>query len=1782
MEVVPIRVPKTNGPTTTVGLPFNRRNVEEWSRIDRLTGIMETAKIETDHWNARTNNAAHNYGKVVDSRERNAADGSLQERQRKQMEVFQTKVPGGSMQVIRTQTITTSSKKWSSTSDKGFDDLQLPVNSLDLSSQKTKGSVGRSGSIGGRRPPTRPRSLFSQSSSGNVFGEESSMFKLRQRLHQQSEMEPLSEVPSFSCSKKESDTESDSYGVVITDVTSPVSSESSVKNSLTRQKSSSNENITLESNQDSLLRRSSKFRRSLQCHRPNYTGLEPDPADEYDPTPAKSLKERAAEIEKLLRQGNSTYITQNCDLPTESYGKVKFLKTKESFVSPETLKEVRDRLKKPNVSDNETKDDGIVTEKNEYGPPSKTNSYGQELQATNASNKKPNINGTGSLESRYTNRSSVNGARTSEWYRRRKSYGFEQVDEYDKFGKINTKKKNHIDSSTDSGICQSSETMGVPLWNKNADSIWTKISSENNSNEDPLSHVVTVRVKKDPKDMGLHSQSSFSHTKHNSFEKGINSIYLDGQSGSFPSRREDRKEDFLTKESVWNRKSPVSSYQKASEDVKPSLRPNKNPWISQLRGTKLVDRNWISDEIGNQEDTMNKSNADNSILPPKEDGDFNNQKKNKKVEFCKTEVHFAAESGKFNIVETDGKPPPNDMFRRRRRSSGSTGSIKDTSGLPQTKFGDSPILQKTALTKPEKVESISEKIEAELKELSRIVIEALPKSETPENEGFKRKNSWLYDVVEEPVENGEVDDGKVTAGLKNYRNPVLSSQTDLRKPKRSEVNENISKSPIPASVPVWQSTVVLRNKRFDNVKRDDDRKMYASDGESELLTRIRNLRKTDSEQKLWGGSPYNSTNDRISEMKRRSLPNDFLLRNNSGTAYGNDKMSVSTDETPMLSVAERIKQVEQFKSNNYSTKINFRSGEMTVVQNGTSTIPEEQSFDNNRRKTMTTWAHQRKIGTFDDAKKEDHKAPLDQSGPMCDELTTSNPPVMRFSTHDDKTDNKKYQTTRILINFKTSAKNEASKKPEVVPLEKINNNNNNKSSAGHTISTNGSWSSGKEKDIGRCLNELKSANLVKDTIHLDNSESQLREDIPKPTKPVHEIIDQFDSLSRKFKEKCRKPIPSVYRPSKEYTHSDLEEELKNFTENLDKDFRDIYEEEIGSFRKSRSLRESVRKSDNTGKVDNFVRPVIQKRSASCNLSTKSSSDEASKKSSVRTSSRDNYDTDDSDLLADEEVRSYMSAGQAGSESEPEEVCGSTSSRKSFEDSILRFKKLESQTKRQKETKTSGGISALSTSAIYPKSNSLNRTLEPKREPNKSPKIASIALKYEDDPFFSKTTMTPKSATYAVSNTSSNDLSTDAWDRTSNSSSAMSTKPRERVSYLNGLSLSEKYLKYLHRSSNSSTDTVSDSAFNRTERTPGVLFNGAEEQFPRSKFETCHKSRVSNRDYLVSPVKDDEVKKRESIANEKTSQIKYPKSEQVESSRSRIKSSTERQSSHKTSSEKLRDYRTNGVKRKERRQTDGAMEELKRAAEEIIMAVNGYTDDSSLVGSSEDDRPKRIIKKDKIGNLGTISEGKRVTKTDPKVTTSSTVTHGHSRRMGHHSSASSTESLNQKDSYKATRELKASSRYKHGEITKTSTSRSARLHHRATREATIGHPSSSEDIPSCVEQVKRRVVRRQKTSSSTKPEIMAETKSSSSRQKPKVKEELLSSLATRTTRSEKVEKVKEMSSGTRSARTIRSAEGDKTKSSSKKSTTEKQSDMEAIKRRRSQRSATKHDQTPTQM
>lgn len=46
------------------GAPFTRRNVQEWSKLDRLTGLLEHARVETDHWTASTSSSSHHFGKV--------------------------------------------------------------------------------------------------------------------------------------------------------------------------------------------------------------------------------------------------------------------------------------------------------------------------------------------------------------------------------------------------------------------------------------------------------------------------------------------------------------------------------------------------------------------------------------------------------------------------------------------------------------------------------------------------------------------------------------------------------------------------------------------------------------------------------------------------------------------------------------------------------------------------------------------------------------------------------------------------------------------------------------------------------------------------------------------------------------------------------------------------------------------------------------------------------------------------------------------------------------------------------------------------------------------------------------------------------------------------------------------------------------------------------------------------------------------------------------------------------------------------------------------------------------------------------------------------------------------------------------------------------------------------------------------------------------------------------------------------------------------------------------
>ncbi|XP_037050568.1 uncharacterized protein LOC119084610 isoform X1 [Bradysia coprophila] len=85
-----------------------------------------------------------------------------------------------------------------------------------------------------------------------------------------------------------------------------------------------------------------------------------------------------------------------------------------------------------------------------------------------------------------------------------------------------------------------------------------------------------------------------------------------------------------------------------------------------------------------------------------------NGRRMKRVEFCKTEVHFAAESGRVNIVETDGKPPSTNNFRRRRRISAPSSAMETAPTGPLMHFGDEKMFDR----------NVEKPIESEVKVLT--------------------------------------------------------------------------------------------------------------------------------------------------------------------------------------------------------------------------------------------------------------------------------------------------------------------------------------------------------------------------------------------------------------------------------------------------------------------------------------------------------------------------------------------------------------------------------------------------------------------------------------------------------------------------------------------------------------------------------------------------------------------------------------------------------------------------------------------------------------------------------------------------------------------------------------------------------------------------------------------------------------------------------------------------------------------------------------------------------
>ncbi|KRT81197.1 hypothetical protein AMK59_5516 [Oryctes borbonicus] len=907
MEVV------TACPNGTESSPFHNHDVREWSRIDNLTGVLERARRETDHWTSNTNNSTQKYGKVVDCRARSCVDGNLQQEARRQLEVFQSQIPGSRLQVIKTNTV--SSSRWTTKSSPGshdfnsqpLDGLNFNTNLLDVSAQKSKASTGRAV---GKRPLSKQLNLANNSTT--VKYDDSPITSLRRvsRLCHQIHESAVKQYLSKPTVHEQQITNS---SVEVSDVeTNPNKNEHS---RLARTKSTSSEDLTQEQSSNSSVgeekpnkgikdledlealrgwRRTSKYRRSLQLAKENRINTKPPDLPENNGSVRRIREdlEKGRRLNTALR-GNSVnlealdQILQSISNP--SFGNKKFedlenlssdkedeevpirnsnSNKKNSFVTVESIKEARDRLRRTSspttniYKDNaEDSDDGIVIEdpkmsfQDNFSAKVHSYVYGMD----NGISKIP-MSGTGSLESRSKHLNGNFIIRNEDWYNRRKSYGFEKMQQDDVISNVK-----NTESSTDSGICRSSEIVAQSnLVNETAGNVGytTKANNiyHNNLGIDNWAHsdirdldstTVTVPV------LSKVSSSSKSPFKLN--KDIINNI------GNWQENENIKRHSIAVDEAEYVTKATEPKFRKTSLAINT-----------------------------------------NDLYLENEDNNFFFNRKPKKVEFCKTEVHFTAESGKVNIVETDEKPPPTSNFRRRRRNSGLIQDEFKNNNLPAFKFGDDIISNEN--------------------------------NQITDNEEFQTHpgvvtvtsniNSTFYDVEEALKENIESELPKGILKNKPIKpKPYLLGGTENFLNKSSEDNQTtvnrpweIKLKPIRDEAPLWQSALSVQSSSYGNNTINNTGILNLSDSYS------KNNQEIPEFQKL------------LMNLKPISKHQD--LDDVCNSFNGIRIVSPNTDSRrSSWSVSDRIKHVEDLhltEGKGYSTKINFGNGETTVIENNHS------------------------------------------------------------------------------------------------------------------------------------------------------------------------------------------------------------------------------------------------------------------------------------------------------------------------------------------------------------------------------------------------------------------------------------------------------------------------------------------------------------------------------------------------------------------------------------------------------------------------------------------------------------------------------------------------------------------------------------------------------------------------------------------------------------------------------------------------------------------------------
>ncbi|KAL1451851.1 hypothetical protein WDU94_006187, partial [Cyamophila willieti] len=697
----------------------HHHNVEEWSNLDPFSGIREQKRVETDHWANNTRNSSHQYGKVVDSRARNLADGTREQMQQmKQLEVFQARVPGGgSVQVIRSHTSTTSSKisghSWTNSSkmidtstpsfepSSDFDNLKLSIMPLNLNTEKTKVNLGRSGSLTKRRPPTRPRSLLCSNDEPSEIISTTAIPleepKMKPKIPAQTAPVPkmrLAELatnadrigtryttPTVKSIKSEisksSKTSVEKPAASSTPYKSPTivrneslkspkifrslitkrtvggidSSSDNEHRPLEAKKSVSSEDVSQDYGQDGIgsqgLDRSSSARRSLNLHKDYHWSSQH--TNELENVFKKVLKNKTF-YNRIDFDGDDNLEDERTQPLTAS---------KKSFVSAETIKNIRNNLKPvedviPKVAEDDDRVPSQVVMKN--GDTSRFNGEGVHVKNYN----------TGSLENKQS--------RNEEWYNRRKSYGFEQMKDLSESHHTSGNSLKNIESSTDSGIAKSNEHIDSLVKKGIANPANDLFEVRRNSlSKNSKIYSTLMSLRDSNKKSDFENSAIFSNNAITVEQFGTNGVHA----GREPMNNT-MEHNGVSKIVTEAQNEPVCITIKPKEEHTSVINiPNKN----EMKVESTMDDN--GEYFRKVKEIYDKGAWEN--------GD---SKKPKKVEFSKTEVHF--EPGKVNIIETNEKPPPTNYRRRRKerlaerqaeraeRSQAERPSDK----FPETKFGD--------------------------------------------------------------------------------------------------------------------------------------------------------------------------------------------------------------------------------------------------------------------------------------------------------------------------------------------------------------------------------------------------------------------------------------------------------------------------------------------------------------------------------------------------------------------------------------------------------------------------------------------------------------------------------------------------------------------------------------------------------------------------------------------------------------------------------------------------------------------------------------------------------------------------------------------------------------------------------------------------------------------------------------------------------------------------------------------------------------------------------------